>query len=129
MKKKRGKKSHTDDKSGKEGIDPAHNQGLRNHHGHVPFHHAHHALHSRRVRHGVPSRFPSVFGVFKEGPVFVGRHQVRPTRGKGGGRDDVGVGAEIDAAQESALFAEGGKTLLFGNGCEQYRRVVAEDTS
>lgn len=67
----------TDDKTGEEGVDPAHDQRLRDHHRHVPLHHPHHPFHGRRVRHRVPGRLASVLGVFEEDAVFVGGDEIR----------------------------------------------------
>ena len=39
----------------------------------------------------------------------------------------MGVGAEVDASEERALFAEGGEGLLFGGAGEEDGGVVAED--
>ena len=55
---------HTYDESGKESVYPAHDQCLRDHHGHVALHHTHHALHGGWVAHGVAGGFPSVVWVF-----------------------------------------------------------------
>jgi len=47
---------------------------------------------------------------------------------EGAGGDGRGVGAQIDAAQEGALFAEGGKREGFGARGEENGEVVPEDT-
>lgn len=111
---KREGAKHTNHKPGKKRINPTHNQRLRHHHGHIPLHHAHHALHRRRIRHRVWRRFPSASWIFQEAPFFVGRYHVVFPSGEGGGGDGVGVVAEVDAAEERALFADGGEVEFFG---------------
>ena len=118
---------HTDDKPREKSIDPTHNQRLRHHHRHIPLHHPHHPFHRRRIRHRVRGRFPPVPGIFEESAVFVrGDHIVLSGR-EGGGGDGVGVVAQVDAAEEGALFAEGGEFEFFGGAGEEDGGVVAED--
>lgn len=56
----------TDHKTGEKGIDPTHDQGLRNHHHHVSLEHPHHGFHARWIRHWVRWRLATVVGVFQE---------------------------------------------------------------
>ena len=63
--------THTDHESSKEGIDPAHDHSLRDHHSHVPLHHAHHAFHGCRIRHWIALRLAPIFWVFQERAILV----------------------------------------------------------
>lgn len=42
-----------DDEAGEKGIDPGHDERLRDHHGHVSLHHPHHSFHGGRIRHWI----------------------------------------------------------------------------
>lgn len=116
--------------SGEKGVDPAHDQRLRDHHRHVALHHAHHALHGGGVGHWIGGRFAARFGpVAQEGAGFVGGGEVAAACFEGGRREGGGgVVAEIDAAEEGETFAGfrggGGR---FGRGGHQDAGVVAED--
>lgn len=118
---------HTDNKPCEKRIYPTHNQRLRHHHCHIPLHHPHHPLHRCRIRHRVRRRFPPVSGIFEEGAFFVGGYHVVLSSRECGGGDGVGVVAEVDAAEEGALFADGGEFELFGGAGQEDGGVVAED--
>ena len=117
----------TDNEPRKKRINPPHDQRLRNHHCHIPLHHAHHPFHRRRIRHRVRRRLAPVFGIFQKRAVLVGAGEVRFTGGEGGWGDGGGVGAEVHAAEEAALFAEGLGVELFGGRGEEDGSVVAKD--
>lgn len=117
----------TNNEARKKGIDPAHNQRLRNHHGHLALHHAHHALHGRRIAHGIRPRFPPHVRLSQELSFLERLHHVCFARGKRRGRDDVGVCAQVDAADERALLADLQQVLFLGRGLQQRHGVVAED--
>jgi hypothetical protein len=57
---------HTDDKAREESIDPAHDQGLRDHHHHVSLKHSHHSFHTRGVSHGIRGGLATVVGVLQK---------------------------------------------------------------
>lgn len=56
----------TDHEAREEGIDPAHDQCLRNHHHHISLQHTHHSFHARRVSHGIRRRLATVVGIFQK---------------------------------------------------------------
>ena len=118
---------HTYNKSGKERVNPPHNQRLRYHHRHVPLHHSHHPFHRGRVRHRVRRRLPPTFRIFQESTILICGGKIGLTRRKGRRRNGVGIGAEVHTAEERTLFAEGGGVELFGSGGEEDGGVVAED--
>lgn len=96
---------HTDDVSAEEGVDPAHDQGVGDDHGHVVLHHAHHAVHLTRVGQRVRRRLALPIRLFQEGPGLVSSGEVLATSLKGPLRDGVVVGAQNGAATERALLA------------------------
>lgn len=55
-------------------------------------------------------------------------NQIVLARLEGGRSDSVGVGAQVDAALETALFAEGGDVGLFWDGGYEDGYIVTEDT-
>lgn len=117
----------TDDKAAEESVDPAHDERLRYQHRHVALHHAHHALHGRRIRHGVRGRLSLPLRFLQEGAVLVRGDEIVLAGLERGGRDGVGVGAQVDAAEEGALFADGGELLFLGRRLHEDCCVVAED--
>jgi hypothetical protein len=119
---------HTDHKPRKERIDPAHDQRLRNHHHHVPLHHSHHALHSRRIRHWVRSRLALVCWVLQELSLLEAGHDILPAFLKGWFEQLVAIDAEIGSSLHGPLLAECGCWKRLWNGGEEGGRVVAEDT-
>lgn len=118
----------TDNKSREKGINPPHDQRLRNDHRHIPLHHAHHSLHSRRVRHWIRCRLTLLLWLFQERPVFVGIYQVSFASFKGRRRKIVRVHAQVYAAEKGALFANGWQLLFLGRGGHQNGGIVAQDT-
>lgn len=69
----------TDNVSAEEGINPAHDHGVGDDHGHLPLHGAHHALHGVGVCHGVGRRLAPVLGRAEERARLVrGRQGVAP---------------------------------------------------
>lgn len=118
----------TDNKTREKCIDPPHDQSLWHHHSKVSLHHAHHALHGRRIRHGVRSGFASGIGVGQKLSLLVCRHHVCFSCLKGCRRQHVGVCAQVDAAHERALLAELRKCLFLGRALEKDHGIVAEDT-
>ena len=101
---------------------------MRYHHSHIPLHHAHHALHCRRICHRVRGRFAPVLRVLEESPIFVRGDEVSFAGGEGGGRYGGGVAAEVNAAEEGALFAKRGEGKLLWGGLEEDCKVMAENT-
>ena len=77
----------TDYKPRKEGLDPPHDQRLRNHHHHVPFHHPHHPLHGCGICHRIPGRLPSLLGLFEKFTLLVAIDKIVSFYVEGGGAD------------------------------------------
>lgn len=123
-------KEHTDNKPGKESIDPAHDQRLRDHHHHVPLHHAHHGLHARWIRHGVCRRLAAAGGILEERAALIRRDEVVLAHLKGRpGQDRAGIVAQVHAAQEAKALARFGKRLgRSGRVVHQDCGIMAEDT-
>jgi hypothetical protein len=118
----------TDNEAREEGVDPAHNQTLRDHHGHVSLHHAHHAFHGRRIAHGIRSRLAPRLRVGQELALLVSLHHEPLASLKGSWREHIGVGAQVNTTDERALLADLGEVLLLGRRLEERHGVVAEDT-
>ena len=122
--------SPTDHKSREESINPAHNQRLRDHHHHIPLHHAHHGLHASRIGHGVRRWLAATSGVLKESTTLVGRDEVVLAHLKGLLGEYGGVIPEVDTANESEAFAGFGQRRGRLRGVvHQDGGIVAEDTS
>lgn len=117
----------TDNKAREKGIDPPHDQRLGNHHGHVAFHHAHHALHGRRITHWIGSRLAPQFWLSQKLALLVGLDHVRLARSEGGWREHISVGAKVDAADEGAVLPGLGQVDFLGRGLEKRHCVMAED--
>lgn len=118
----------TNDKSCKEGVDPAHNEGLWDHHRHVSLHHVHHAVHRSRVGHRIRRRLaPSFRPALEKATILVPVYEVAFACLEGGGRQDGGaIIAEVHAAHYGlalARFQRGGGG--FGWGCKEDCCVVA----
>jgi hypothetical protein len=80
---------------------------LRYHHGHLPFHHAHHAIHCSRVCHRIRGCLPSSFGsTFEEGSAFeaVDEEAFAGLKGRRG-QDGGGVVAEVYATNDGLTLA------------------------
>lgn len=127
-----GKVHHrTNNKSREKCIDPAHNQRLRNHHHHIPFHHPHHALHGGRVRHGVGGRLATVFLILEESSALVCIDKVFLACFEAfAGKDGACIVAHVDAVDQRetlARFKEGACGL--GRGVHEHGCIVAEDSS
>lgn len=87
----------TDDVAAEESIDPAHDERVGDYHGHVVLHHAHHALHGIRIRHGVRGRLATALGGLEKGTGLVGRGQRVTARIEGPLRQHMVVAAHVDA--------------------------------
>lgn len=96
----------TNDESAEEGVDPSHDERLRDNHSHVPLHHPHHALHSSGVSHWVRRRLALSVGVLEVGARLEGRDEGVLASLEGGVGDDGCVRAEGDAALEGALLTQ-----------------------
>lgn len=120
----------TDDKAREEGIDPAHDQGLRDHHHHVSLEHSHHSFHTRRVGHGVRGRLPTVVGVLEKCAVAEsGNHVVLAHLEGLAVEDGAGIVAEVHAAEKSKALARLGKSRWrFWGRVHQDRGIVAKDS-
>lgn len=118
---------HTNNITTEKGIDPAHDQRVWNDHGHLVFHHAHHAVHRAGVTHGVRGRLSTTLGIFEKGTGLVGRGQGISSRIERFLGEGVEVGAHVDAMDEGALLADCFAVLLLGGCCHQDRGVVAKD--
>ena len=121
---------HTDHESGEEGIDPAHDQGLRDHHHHVSLQHAHHSFHAGRVRHRVGGRLTPVIGVLQKCTAAEPRDHVVLAGLEGlAVEHGAGIVPEVHATEESktlAGFGESGWRL--GRVVHKDCRIVAEDS-
>lgn len=105
-----------DDISRKEGIDPAHDQTLRDHHGDLTLHHAHHALHSSRIGHWVALGLATHLGLGEEGTVFVCLNHVCLASSERGWGELLVVVAKIDTAHKRTLLAHMIDGLLLRGG-------------
>jgi hypothetical protein len=118
----------TYDEARKEGVNPTHDERLRNHHGHLSLHHAHHALHGGGIRHGIgPGLAPRVW-VCQKLALLVRRHHVCFPGLERGRRQHVRVCSQVDAADEGAVLPDLRERLLLRRGLEEDHGVVAEDT-
>lgn len=119
---------HTDDIAREEGVDPAHDQGVRYDHGHLPLHGAHHALHGVGVCHGVRRRLAPVLGRLEVRPGLVGRGQRVAAGVEAAPGEDVEVRPDLDAVREGSLLPDRLEVLCLGGRREEDGCVVAEDT-
>lgn len=117
----------TNNKATEERIDPAHDQGLRHNHRHIPLHHAHHALHGGRIGHGVRGRLALGLGVLQEGAALEGGHEVVLARREGRVREHGRVLPEVDPALQTALFAKARQVGFLGRGGDEDGDIVAQD--
>lgn len=103
----------TDNITGEKGIDPAHDQTLRNHHGNIALHHAHHSLHHGGISHRVGSGLSTHvwFGEERSFPVCF--DEIAPARGERSRQELVEVVAQVDTAHERARLAKVGECLWF----------------
>lgn len=118
----------TDDKPREEGVDPAHDECLWYHHGHVALHHAHHAFHGCRIAHGIRSRLAPLLGLCQELALLVCLHHVALTCGKGIRRENIRICPQVDTAHEGSLLPNLGKIAFLRDGLEQRHGVMAKDT-
>lgn len=121
---------HTDDESGEESIDPTHDQSLRDHHHHIPLHHAHHGLHAGRVGHGIRRRLTPTVGILQKCAALERRDEVAFTHLEGFFRENgAGVVTQVDASDEGEAFARlGERRRRLWRCIHQDGRIVAEDT-
>lgn len=119
---------HTDNITAEEGVDPAHDEGIGNDHGHVVLHHAHHAIHGAGIGQRVRRRLSLAVGLLQVRPRLEAGGQDITTSLKGLLGEDVVVGAQGDAAGEGPLLTHGLVVLLLGRGRHEDGYVVAEDT-
>lgn len=97
---------HTDHESREEGINPTHDQSLRDHHHHVSLQHAHHSLHACRISHGVSGRLAPVVGVLQKCAAAESRDHVVLANLEGlAVEHGAGVVSEVYAAEESKALA------------------------
>lgn len=125
------KLQHTDDKARKEGIDPTHDQGLRDHHHHVSLKHSHHSFHARRISHGVRGRLAAIIGILEKCAIAESSNHVVLAHLKGlAVEHGAGIVAEIHTAEKSKALARLGKSgwRLWGRVHED-RSIVAKDSS
>ena len=90
---------HTYDEAVKEGVNPAHDESLRDHHGHVPLHHVHHLVHSAGFGHRVGRRLALVFRVLQEVAALVRGNKVVLPGDKGALRNLIVVLANVHPAK------------------------------
>lgn len=105
-----------DDITREEGIDPAHDQTLGDHHGDLTLHHAHHALHGSRIGHRVTLGLTTHLGLGEEGTILVGLNHVCLASSERGRGELLVVVAEVDTAHERTLLAHLIDGLLLGGG-------------
>lgn len=124
------KMQHTDNKAREEGIDPAHDQGLRDHHHHVSLKHSHHSFHACGVGHGVRGRLATVVGVLQKCAVAESSNHVALAHLEGlAVKHGAGIVAEIHATEKSKALARLGKSgWRFGGRVHQDRGIVAKDS-
>lgn len=120
----------TDHESREEGVDPAHDQSLRDHHHHVSLEHAHHSLHCGWIRHRVRRRLAAVVGVLEELSAAEAGDQVVFTGLKGlMVQDGACMVAEVNTTEKRMAFARLGQGRGgLGGRVHQDCRIVAEDT-
>lgn len=80
---------HTNDVAAEKGVNPTHNKRIRNNHGHVVLHHAHHAVHGARVRERVGRRLTLAVRLLEVCTRLVPGAQSLPALLKGLLREDV----------------------------------------
>jgi hypothetical protein len=90
--------------SREESVDPAHDERVRNDHGHVVLHHTHHAIHSARIRHRVSRRLPAALGVFEVGTRLISCRESLTAGLERGRSQRVEVGPNSDAVDEGTLL-------------------------
>lgn len=95
----------TDNVAAEKGIDPAHNQRIRDNHGHVILHHAHHAIHLARVRKRVRRRLALPIRFLEKLARLVAAGEGIASGLKRLARQRVVIGAQGGAAGEGSLFA------------------------
>lgn len=115
LRSQRERKLH-DDISREEGIDPAHDQTLRHHHGDLALHHAHHALHSSRIGHWVALGLATHLRLGEERTVFVCLNHICLASCKRGRGELLVVVAKIDTAHKRTLLAHVIDGLLLRGG-------------
>lgn len=120
--------ARTNDESAEECVDPAHDEGVGDDHGHVVLHHAHHAVHGVGVGEGVGRGLALSAGVLEEGARLVGGDEVLAAGLEGLLGEDVVVVADGLAVDHGALLAEGGLVEDLGRGREEDSHVVSQDT-
>lgn len=118
----------TDNITREESIDPAHDQGIRDDHGHLPLHGSHHTLHGVGVSHWVRRGLSLVLGRLEVCPGLVGGGQRVPSGIEAALREDVEVLPDLDAVREGSLLPDRPEVLCFGGRREEDSRVVAEYT-
>lgn len=95
-----GECSPTYYKSTEKGINPPHNQCLRNNHCHIPLDHIHHLVHAGWVSHRVGWRLPHGFGVLEVGAGLVLLDKEILPRHHGGKGDVVAISPEVDTPEK-----------------------------
>ena len=117
-----------DDIAGEEGIDPAHDQALRHHHGNLALHHAHHTLHGSRIGHWVALGLAAHLGFGEESTVLIGLDHVCLAGSERGWRQLLVVVTKVDTAHERTLLTQNIDGLLLGRGLQESGEVVSQDT-
>lgn len=102
-----GEGQFDNDKAAEKGVDPAHDEGVGDHHGHVILHHAHHAVHGVGVRHGVGGGLAATIRVLQEGTRLVCAGEVLAPRTEGRGRQDVEVISRGHTTDHGTLLPDG----------------------
>lgn len=119
----------TDHVAAEECIDPAHNKRVGNDHSHVALHHAHHAVHSIRISHGVWRRLATVLGCFEVGSGLVSSRQSVSAHAKRTAGQDMMVRPDVDAVQERPLFANCLLLQFLWRRGHQDASIVSKDAS
>jgi hypothetical protein len=124
-----GERQLQNHESAEEGIDPAHDQGVGNDHGHVVFHHTHHAVHGAWVRHGVRSWLPAALGVLQIHPGLVGLNELIAPSLEGGRCQDMVIRPDCNAVRQRSLFPHGRLFKLLGRRGHEHCCIMPENAS
>lgn len=117
----------TDDVAAEEGVDPAHDQGVRDHHSHVPLHHAHHPLHRIRIRQRIRRRLALLLRLLQERARLVPIRQGLAACFKSLLRKGMVVGAEEHTLAEKSLFPQTPLIEFLRRRIHQDGGIMAED--
>lgn len=115
----------TNNITAKKRINPAHNQRIRNNHGHLVLHHAHHAVHRAGIAQGIRRRLSAILGVLEVCAGLICSREHFSSRVERALGERVEVGSDLDAVEEGALLADGLAVLFLGRGLHEDCGIVS----